>query len=244
MTQSIETSAAVAGRRGFLKTGAAAVAAFAASGLLMPGKSLAVSPALTFANVPGTGDVKVLNYALALESLESDLYGQAWMRLTKGGTNLKGTKITGLNVDTDQPDVRYVIQFLEIEKQHRNFIDTALGSASLLRKAPFNKVRYDFGMQSKTRKQVMDLVYLAEQTGVGAYLGAIPFFTTRTYLQTAGAILGTEARHTAVIADVLVDLFGESKTVAPLANSNAGRDVPISPDAVLAAVSPFISFAS
>ena len=61
--------------------------------------SRAVSPQLTFeANVPGKGDVKVLNYALALEDLEANLYVQALQRLTTGGTNAVGKTIPGLGL--------------------------------------------------------------------------------------------------------------------------------------------------
>src|SRR5947209_2167842 len=58
-------------------------------------------------NIPGKGDVKVLNYALALEDLEADLYAQAKLRLTTGGTNALGIAIPGLHIDPTQPDVDY-----------------------------------------------------------------------------------------------------------------------------------------
>ncbi|MBA3274065.1 MAG: ferritin-like domain-containing protein, partial [Chthoniobacterales bacterium] len=112
--------------------------------------------------------------------------------------------------------------------------------ASLLQTNAFKNVRFDFKTNSLNRRQVLELVYTAERTGVGAYLGAIPFFETKTYLQTAGAIQGTEARHTAVIAAVLNKLYGANIAVAPPANVNNGIDSPLAPDDVLAAVSPFI----
>lgn len=196
--------------------------------------------ALKFSNIPGTGDVKVLNYALALEALETDLYIQAYMRLTKGGTNALGTKIKGLGLKKTEIDVSYLREFTNVELQHRKFIDRALGSASLLRSAPFNTAKFNFGIESMSRKEVLELVYTAEKTGVSAYLGAIPYFATKTFLQTAGAILGTEARHTSVIAITLNVLFSEGLSVAPLANDHNGIDQPASPNTVLAAVSPFI----
>jgi hypothetical protein len=211
-----------------------AVAGIAAAAMLSSKQAFAITPALTFANIPGTGDIKVLNFALALEQLEADLYVQALMRLTTGGTNALGTVITGLNLAASTPDVSALKEFGAVEVQHRNFLTSALGSAAI---KPF---KYNFNMQSLSRQQVLDLVLTAEKTGTSAYLGAIPYLATRTYLQTAGAIQGTEARHSATLAEIANILFSEGDPVAPLASTNGGREATLTPDAVLAAVSPFI----
>ncbi|HEX8833687.1 MAG TPA: ferritin-like domain-containing protein [Abditibacteriaceae bacterium] len=198
----------------------------------------AVSPVLTFENdIRGTGDIKVLNYALALEDLEADLYAQALMRLRDGGTNALGIRINSLGLTNSAEDVEYVAKFAIVEQQHATFLRNAITAAG----GPVQpKYKYDFGMQNRTRKQVDDLVYLAEKTGVGAYLGAIKFFATKNFLAVAGAIQGTEARHTAIFADVLNELFNEGLPVAPLAGQNNGIDQPIAPNTVLSSVSPFI----
>jgi hypothetical protein len=226
------------GRRSLMTKAAAAVAGVAAASLLSPSQSFAVSPAFKFTDIPGTGDVKVLNYALALEDLEADLYAQALMRLTGGGTNKLGTKISGLKISSSQPDVNYLIEFGKVEAQHRDFLRGALGSAAI------PQFKYNFNMQNLSRKQVVDLVYTAEKTGTGAYLGAIPYLATKTYLQIAGAIQGTEARHTAAFAVVLNILFAEGLNTAPVTKQYGGavyaNEVPIAPNDVLKAVSPFI----
>ncbi len=224
----------IAVRRTFLKGAAAAAAVAAASGLLKPQFAWATSPPLQFSDIPGTGDVKVVNYALALEDLEADLYAQAIMRLTSGGTNALGIHIAGLNIGAKEDDVTYLIEFGKVEKQHRDLLRGTLRSAAI---KPF---KYDFGMQSKTRQQVDELIYSAERTGVGAYLGAIKYFATKTYLQIAASIQGTEARHTAVVADILDDLFGTNVQVAPGYTNHNAVDQPIVPDAVLAQISPFV----
>jgi hypothetical protein len=179
--------------------------------------------------VPGTGDVKVLNYALALEDLENSLYVQALARLTTGGTSDLGNTFTGLGVTGI--DVDYLTEFGQVENDHATFLRAALAGDAL----PL--LAYDFGMQNLNRQQVIELVYSAELTGVSAYLGAIPSFADYTYLQIAAAILGTEARHTAALAYILNNsgLFNESPlvVVAPLYTDNGGKDSSVPPDSVL-----------
>ena len=162
-----------------------ALAGVAAATLMMARPAKAVTPALTFNDIPGTGDIKVLNYALALEALEADLYAQALIRLTNGGTNLLGTTITGLQLSATEPDVKYVGEFGTIEQQHRNFLNGALGSQSILLSA-LNGAKFDFGIQNMSRQQIVEMLYGVENTGVQAYLGAIPFFATKTYLLCGG----------------------------------------------------------
>ena len=73
----------------------------------------------------------MLNYALALEALEADLYVQALQRLTTGGTNGVNKTIPGLGIATSEIDVRYLAQFGTVERQHRDFLNTTLGSQSI-----------------------------------------------------------------------------------------------------------------
>ena len=74
----------------------------------------------------GTGDMLVLNYALTAETLEAELYRQAVLRLTTGGTDMFGQTITGLGVTG--PDVTYLQEFAQVEAQHRDFLTAALGN--------------------------------------------------------------------------------------------------------------------
>ena len=210
-----------------------------ALGALSAKPARAITPALTFSDVPGTGDIKVLNFALVLEDLETEAYAQAVQRLTTGGRGgrdaVPGTVITGLGLSTSQRDVTFIQRFARVERQHRDFLRGQLGNSAI---APFD---FDFGIPTMTRLEVVTLIYRLEQGGVGAYLGAIPSFATKRFLPVAAGILGTEARHTAIIANVLNNLTGRNTVdVAPLANNNNGRDTPVPPNDVLAAVSPFI----
>jgi hypothetical protein len=219
--------------------------ALAGAGALALG-ALASSPAqaqtrtLRFASdVPGSGDVKVLNFALILEDLETEAYVQAVQRLTGGGSGgrdaVAGTRITGLNISDNQRDVRFLRQFTRVETQHRNFLRGALGNAAV---RPF---KFKFGIENMTRGQVVNLIYVLEQGGTSAYLGALPFFATKNFVPVATAIQGTEARHTAIIADVLNDLTGANVLSTPPTFSLPGRrEKPATPDETLATVSRFI----
>ncbi len=195
-------------------------------------------------------DTRVLNFALSLEALEADLYVQALQRLTTGGTNALGKTIRGLNQSNSSAAVSYLREFGQVETAHRNFLNGALGNKSIL--APgkaLDGAKFDFGLdnanQYPTVASVVELVRMAEATGVQAYTGAVPFFKTTTYLQTAAAIEGTEARHTAVITAILNGLTGGKRPVAPTYNQmddfgQNGREVPVEPSKILPMVRPFI----
>jgi hypothetical protein len=191
------------------------------------------SPGTGAIQIPGTGDIKVLNYALALEDLESSLYSQAVARLTTGGTSGTGTQFAGLGV-TSGDDLSALNEFAQVEADHAAFLRNAITTAG----GPVIPIfEYDFALENLTRQQVVALVYTAELTGVTAYTGAVPFFSSpqSMYVPIAAAILGTEARHTAVLAAILDYQLSVSPAIstAPLYTENNGRDVPLSPDQVL-----------
>ncbi|HEX8463320.1 MAG TPA: ferritin-like domain-containing protein [Abditibacterium sp.] len=205
-------------------------------------KARAQSSPIPFSDeIFGTGDVKVLNYALALEALEADLYVQALQRLTGGGTNALGTQIPGLGLADSNAGVRYVRDFGAIEAAHRDFFIGALGANAITAAGkPLNTAKFDFDIETKSEQDVLNLLQTVEAAGVRAYIGAIPSFVTTTYLQTAAAIQGTEARHTAVITAIINQRFGSTQSVAPLAGENNGIDQPLAPQAILDTVSPLI----
>ncbi len=253
-----ETRAQSRDRRDFLRGAARAALAIGGLGAATLAATHGASKTLTFGDIPTLGllnlpglnlkaDVKVLNYALALEDLESDLYEQAVMRLTTGGTNNLGTQIQGLGLDTYMPDVYHIMQFTRVEEAHRDFLRGALKLDGLIPGLGIKPKRYDFGIETKSREDILAMLIDVEATGASAYLGAIPYFRTKIFLTTAAGIQGTEARHTAALQTVqnrlLMDKIIASGTPAPpapLATMNHGIDTPLDPDTVLAKVSPFI----
>ena len=206
--------------------------------------------------IPGTSknfttasaDAKALNFALALETLEAELYRQALLRLTTGGTDMFGNAIPGLGLASTQLDVQYLTTFGKVEAEHRDFLTTALGNNWVTdAKALFDfgfATTNNFGTAPLTRLQTMQLIYAAEQTGISAYLGGITtggLVAGSQYLGIAASILGTEARHTTAVAILLNGpTFNESPKLAtaPLAAdkgtaSGPGLDTALPPDAVL-----------
>ena len=197
---------------------------------------------------PTAGDVKVLNFALSLEALETELYVQALHRLTTGGNGGQyapaGLNITGLGQSESSPAVRYLREFGQVERAHRNFLDGALGNASILAQGnALNGVAFDFGFGSNQTNlaSVVNVVRDAEATGVMAYIGAVPSFSPNSiYLQTAAAIEGTEARHTAVVTAIYNGITGQNLPVAPLSQNNQGRETFQEPQQIINKVRPFI----
>lgn len=222
-----------------------ATAAFVGGAALLASQRPAHSAAnISYAQIDGTGDTKVLNYALALEALEADLYDQCLKRLTGGGTNALGVTIPGLGLGASRPSVVYVRSFGQVEVDHRNFLNGRLGAASIIGPSgSLRNARFDFGIQTKSEREILDLLVTVEGLGVQAYLGAIPLFATATFLPIAAAIQGTEARHTAAVIVIRNQLFGTTTQPAPLFNEglqNKGIDVPLGPDPVLQAAGQFI----
>lgn len=256
-----EGAAQAAERRDFLRSAAHAALAIAgiggASALLSPSTE-AAQKTLTYGDIPTLGllhlpglnlaaDVKVLNYALALEDLESELYRQCVARLTVGGTTQQGETISGLGLSPYLPDVYHIMQFGQVEAAHREFLRGALKLDGIIPHLGIRRKQYRFGVETMTREEILALLIDVEATGAAAYLGAIPFFRTKLFLTTAAGIQGTEARHTAALQSIQNRLVmdhliegGDPVPPAPLASMNHGIDTPMDPDAVLAKVSPFI----
>lgn len=230
-----EDKAALPATSALLMAGAGALAL----GAIAASPAQAVDPPLRYANIPGTGDIKVLNYALALEDLEAEFYVQALQRLTGGGSGGRdaapGLTIPGLGLTAQERDVQFVTTFGRVEREHRDFLRSTIGNAAI---RPF---KYRFGLERMSRAQVLNLTHTLELGGTRAYLGAVPFFTTKKFVPIAAAIQGTEARHTAIFADILNDLFSVDLQPSPPPLPLPGqRERPVGPEQTLANVSPFI----
>lgn len=256
--ETVETSDEHSRRRFLTSAGRAAFAIAGLGGATFAAASHGATKTLTFGDIPSLGllklpglnlkaDVHVLNYALALEDLEAELYRQCVARLTTGGVTQLGAEITGLNIDPYMPDVYHIKGIAQVEVEHRDFLRGALKLDGIIRGLGIGPKKYEFGVATISREEILALLIDVEATGASAYLGAIPYFGTKIFLTTAAGIQGTEARHTASLQSIQNRLVmdgiitgGAPVPPAPLASMNHGIDTPMDPDAVLAKVSPFI----
>ncbi|MCF2519505.1 ferritin-like domain-containing protein [Dyadobacter sp. CY351] len=166
----------------------------------------------------GSGDVGVLNYAYALEQLEAAFYTQVIATPFAGITDAEKTILT---------DIR------DHEIIHRDFFKKALGDKAIKDLTP-NFATIDF----TKRDSVLGAAKLFEDTGVAAYNGAGRLLKDGGNLLLAGKIVSVEARHAAVIRDLLkpksADFAGDD-----IINEN-GLDKAVAPADILAAVKGYV----
>jgi hypothetical protein len=141
-------------------------------------------------------DVKILNYALTLEYLESAFYQQA----------LADGKLTGS-----------VLNFCQVvaahEATHVATLQGVLGAKAVKRG------KYNFQGTTAHEHKFLTTSKVLEDTGVAAYQGQGPLIHQNAVLAPAGAILAVEARHAAWVRDLLYS--GGSVKPAPEAFSTA-----------------------
>ncbi len=132
----------------------------------------------------GSGDIGILNYAYALEQLEAAFYLQVAATPYSGITSVEQSYLN---------DVR------DHEIAHREFFKAALGSSAIPALTPdFSTI--NFG----DRTSVLTTARTFEDLGVSAYNGAGKLLTDPNYLTLAGKIVSVEARHAAIIRDLIV----------------------------------------
>ena len=222
-----------------LSGAALAAAGIAAAGLLSARSAQAAStptthvtfyattppPGITtnVVQIPGSGDTLVLNFALAVETIEAARYIQSIARLTGGGTDQFGNPINGLGLTpntTSNLDVLLVIGFAQTEMQQRDILATTLyGSPGANPFLDTTQYLYDFGINSLLREDVVANLSVAETIGVAAYVGGSGLLSVQSAaLAPAASFLGVEARHAASLAYAVNMLAGSQVLqTAPLA---------------------------
>ncbi|MFD7160547.1 ferritin-like domain-containing protein [Kribbella sp. NPDC059898] len=158
-------------------------------------------------------DIDVLNYALTLEYLEAEFYRQG----NKAGL-LKGT------------EKQYLMQIGADEASH---VATVTATIQKLGGTPVGAPAVDFGGAFDSRKSYLTTSHIFENKGVGAYLGAAGFIKNKMILQAAAGIFGVEARHAAVVGNLL-GLKAEGGVYM------GAFETPIAKNDVLKAVAPFL----
>ncbi len=214
-------------RRSFIKWSSAAALTAFAFGALSPEK---LSAKTAFLGLPidndksgavdlGKGDFGVLNYAYALEQLEAAFYTQAVATPFSGMTSQERAILT---------DIR------DNEIAHREFFKTALGKKAI----PGLQVNFT-AINFNSRDSVLRTASTFEDTGVSAYNGAGQLLKNPIFLLIAGKIVSVEARHAAVLRNLLqpeTAYFSGDDITDPA----TGLDPARLPAQVLPLVAPFI----
>ena len=167
----------------------------------------------------GSGDFGILNYAYALEQLEAAFY-----------TNVVAQPYGGMTSE----ELTLLSDIKKHEIAHREFFRGALG-ANAIPDLEVNFSRVNFN----NRKSVLTTAKTFEDLGVSAYNGAGHLLQNVQFLAAAGTIVSVEARHAAILRDMLSPLssaFAGGDVV-----NGAGLDVARSPSQVLPKAAPFIA---
>ncbi|MCB2378789.1 ferritin-like domain-containing protein [Hymenobacter sp. BT635] len=211
-----------------------------------------VDPNADTVNV-GSGDTGVLNYAYALEQLEAAFYAQ----VIAGGT---GTYFASLGANSAE---RQILSDLALhEKAHRDFFKNAIPAGSIIKDlAPdfstidFNVGRRAAGAPAGTKLGVLDAAMAFEDLGVAAYNGAGRYITNPVNLALAGKIVSVEARHAALIRDLMsyntfvdndvVELFTPTGSAStPGVGSGSGLERSKKPSEVIVVANQFLQTGS
>jgi hypothetical protein len=175
------TGGANMARRSFLRYAGASAAAVAVMGAAASCKKDRVT--VNSGTDIGSGDIGVLNFAYALEQLEAAFYLQVVATPYSGISSLETIFLT---------DIR------DHEVLHRDFFKAAIGSKAIMALTPdFSKINFS------DRTSVLAAAKLFEDTGVQAYDGAGYLIKDPGYLTIAGKIVSVEARHAALISNLI-----------------------------------------
>jgi len=176
------------------------------------------SSILTDPNDVGPGDLGLLNFALALETLEAAFYTQVVLTPYTGITAAETALLT---------DIRdHEIGHRELFKA---FLNVNASPATITPK--FTSIDFT------SRTSVLTAAQTFEDLGVAAYNGAGYLFQSSTYLAQFGKIVSVEARHAAVIRNLLNPGSFADNTVV----NASGLDGALLPSQVLAKASAFLS---
>lgn len=178
----------------------------------------------------GSGSVGVLNYAYALEQLEAAFY-----------TSLRtGTYYTGLAAGSAEKQILDDLYYHEVI--HREFFKAALGRDAASAKIKDNLEPNFASINFNDRASVLGAAKAFEDLGVAAYNGAARYLGTDNaglnYLVAAGKIVSVEARHAALIRDLISE--GSFVDADVVAIGSTGLELSKSPTDVAAAANNFL----
>lgn len=167
----------------------------------------------------GTGDIGILNFAYALEQLESAFYTKVATNFYAGASDAEKSLLNDIK---------------DHEFAHAQFFKRALGGNAIGDLVPnFSSINFN------DRTSVLNAAKAFEDLGVAAYNGAGYLIKNADYLNLAGKIVSVEARHAALIRELIAgNTFVTSDVVAIGSNS---LELSKKPNDVLAIANKFVS---
>ncbi|MDB5252400.1 MAG: ferritin-like protein [Flaviaesturariibacter sp.] len=178
----------------------------------------------------GSGDVGILNYAYALEQLEAAFYTQV---VANGSFTTAFSPL----------EQEYLKDVRDHEIAHREFFKAAITAAAPSQIIPALAVNFST-INFSDRTSVLNTAKTFEDLGVAAYNGAGKLLVNPDYLTIAGKIVSVEARHAALIRDLIAN--GSFADLVSLqasfgANNANGLDGALNPPQVLAMAGAYIT---
>lgn len=193
-------------------------------------------------------DIDILQFALNLEYLEAEYYTYAVTGhgIEQEGIGVFGSGQLGQTLVKANPQVpfasaniaQYAQEIAADERHHVTFLRTALQSFGVTPAArpaidlldSWNALAQAAGLGSTFDPFANEVNFLLgsfvfEDVGVTAYLGAAPLLKNSSILAAAGAILGAEAYHAAIIRTVLFAL-GQNTATQLISNLRDALDGP------------------
>lgn len=170
-------------RRAFLTYASAVATTAVAMGCDVKSLGLAKAFAQATAVDVGSGDFGVLNFAYASEQLGGAFYTQVLTTPYRGMSDYELQVFTGIR---------------DHEVAHRETFRLALNIFAIPDLTP-NFSAIDF----RNRAQVLRTTQMIEDLEVSAYNGAGALITNPLFLAIAGSIVSVEARHAALVRDII-----------------------------------------
>jgi rubrerythrin len=215
-------------RKRFFKMlgGAGAVGAFsvalAACGDDDKKNSSTAAPAAS-SDESNTSDLKILNYALTLEYLETEFYKE----------------VIASGIVKDKKVAAIATKFGATEQEH---VDALTATIKKLGGKPVSAPKTKFGPTlDKGLMTVLQTAATVENLGAAAYLGQAGNIRNKEVLAAALAIHSVEARHAAALNILVGRGFGDGKGGLSGALPDGAFGKPMSEAAVLKAVKPFLA---
>ena len=211
------------------------LAALGGTAIFLPGVFAAcddddpTAPGVSEATLDLSDDTGILNYAFALEQLEAEFYVRVVQESSAAGFNALQRRLLS--------DIR------NHEFIHRESLRALLG----VNRLPELRIGRSFDSTDfRSRESILATAKTFEDLGVSAYNNAGKYLTTAANLILVGKIVSVEARHSAIIRDMIDDLTGSGTGLLfasdDIVDENGldNKGQPATPTEVLSAAAPYL----